>query len=90
MFGKKFWYMLKKPVDDLKIDLDWIHTIESEKSLIRETDLYPMLRQWVDDSSPETILEIGCGQGACSNKFDLAKRHYTGLDSSSYLVNRAN
>ena len=35
------------------------------------------------------ILEIGCGQGICSDKTDLDGRKYTGIELSSLLVSRA-
>jgi SAM-dependent methyltransferase len=71
--------------------LEWISMIESEKSrIIREADIYPKLRAWVDSILPVSILEIVCGQGICSDQINLTGREYTGLDPSPILVERAN
>lgn len=70
-------------------DNRWIEMIEGEQGKIRDQDIYPKLKNWVDEVNPEAILDIGCGQGICSTKIDLEKREYTGLDFSQYLINRA-
>lgn len=71
-------------------DDQWIKMIEGESGQIRENDIYPKLKKWVDEVSPKTILDIGCGQGICSSKINLDNRAYTGVDFSQYLINRAN
>lgn len=68
----------------MKQDLDWIQTIESEKAGIRELDIYPKLVTW--SQGLKNVLEIGCGQGVCSTKIS---GNYTGIDSSSVLIERA-
>ena len=35
------------------------------------------------------ILDIGCGQGVCSEKISLAGKRYTGLEPSPFLLARA-
>jgi hypothetical protein len=75
----------EKLLNDQKIALDWISIIESEKSRIGESDIYPKLNQWVHHVAPKTIIEIGCGQGICSNHFDLKGRNYVGIDPSELL-----
>jgi len=72
-----------------KTALDWISTIEDEKSLIRDTDIYPKLKTWISRGSPLEILEVGSGQGICSDKIDLNGRNYTGIEPSPHLVDRA-
>ncbi len=80
-------------VDDLlnerNVALDWIRTVESEKGRVREDDIYPRLRAWVDRAAPVEILEIGSGQGICSDKIGLAGRNYTGIEPSPLLLDRA-
>jgi SAM-dependent methyltransferase len=68
---------------------DWIETVESERGRIRQTDIYPLLRAWVNSVAPSNILEIGAGQGVCSDKMDLDGRSYTGVEPSPYLLERA-
>jgi ubiquinone/menaquinone biosynthesis C-methylase UbiE len=72
-----------------KIDKDWIEMIEGERGQIREQDLYPKLNRWASNRAFEKILDIGCGQGICSQKIDLGQGHYTGIDSSELLIKRA-
>ena len=68
----------------------WLNLVEGDKSFVRDQDIYPQLRAWVDQISPREILEIGCGQGVCSEKIDLVGRHYTGVEPSALLLARAN
>lgn len=71
------------------IDKDWIEMIEGQRGQIREQDLYPKLNRWATSRPFENILDIGCGQGICSQKIDLGSHQYTGIDSSELLINRA-
>jgi SAM-dependent methyltransferase len=75
--------------NEQRIALEWIRTAEGDGARIRDNDIYPLLRRWIDASSPREILEIGAGQGICSDKIDLNGRRYTGLEPSSLLVERA-
>ncbi|HXH74719.1 MAG TPA: class I SAM-dependent methyltransferase [Bacteriovoracaceae bacterium] len=68
---------------------DWINIIEGDSSGFRDTDIYPRLKEWVNRISPESILEVGSGQGICSDKIELSGRSYTGLEVSPLLVARA-
>lgn len=70
-------------------DKDWIDMIEGERGKIRELDLYPKLNRWATSRTFESILDVGCGQGICSQKLDLGTNQYTGIDSSEDLTNRA-
>ncbi len=67
----------------------WIRGIEHGNSQVREQDIYPRLRAWLERAAPERILEIGCGQGVCSDKIDLSGRVYIGVDPSPVLIDRA-
>ena len=71
------------------VDKDWIDMIEGERGQIREQDLYPKLNRWASSRPFENILDIGCGQGICSQKLDLGANQYTGIDSSEFLIRRA-
>lgn len=75
--------------DDPQIALEWIRRIESAAADVRESDIYPRLREWVDRAAAREILDIGCGQGACSDRIGLGDRRYTGLDPSPRLIERA-
>lgn len=72
-----------------KVEKDWIEMIEGERGQIREQDLYPKLDRWATSKAFENILDIGCGQGICSQKIALGLSHYTGIDISESLINRA-
>lgn len=74
---------------DRETALEWISTIENSNSTIRDRDIYPRLNEWIDRTLPVKILEIGAGQGICSDNIDLAGRCYTGVDPSSFLIDRA-
>ena len=39
--------------------------------------------------NPSTILDLGCGQGVCSEKINLKGRTYTGVEPSPFLLERA-
>jgi SAM-dependent methyltransferase len=82
-------YKIVNTYDDKRIADDWIRTVESEKGRVRELDIYPALRAWSKNILQGDILEIGCGQGICSEKIDLENKNYTGIDSSQLLLKRA-
>lgn len=67
---------------------EWIQKVENPNGP-REGDIYPLLRSWVEATAPIEILEIGCGQGICSDKIDLRGRRYTGVEPSPFLLDRA-
>ena len=68
---------------------DWIDTVEGEKGGVRTIDLYPNLREWQIRVEPKEILDIGCGQGICSDKMNLSHCRYTGVEPSPFLLERA-
>jgi len=80
-------------VDDQTFDKqtaeEWISAIESAQPGLRAHDIYPRLRSWINHINPSDILEIGCGQGVCSDHIDLKARSYTGLEPSPFLLDRA-
>ena len=67
----------------------WIDTIEASRISPREHDIYPRLNAWLRRTQPLALLEIGAGQGICSDKIDLDGASYTGVEPSPYLLERA-
>lgn len=80
-------------MDDCTFDdetaLLWINVIESAKTSIRDKDIYPRVQSWLDTTLPNKILEIGSGQGICSDKIDWKGRQYCGLEPSPKMTERA-
>jgi ubiquinone/menaquinone biosynthesis C-methylase UbiE len=69
--------------------LQWINVIESANNSIRDRDIHPEVKAWVKINSLNEILEIGSGQGICSDKIDLDHRRYTGVEPSPKMTERA-
>jgi len=68
---------------------EWIEVIESTRPSPRDLDIYPRLNAWIERTQPASILEIGAGQGICSDKISLVNRSYIGVEPSPYLLARA-
>lgn len=75
--------------NEQRVALEWIRVAEGDGARVRDSDIYPLLRRWIHASAPREILEIGAGQGICSDKIDLNGRRYTGIEPSALLVERA-
>lgn len=75
------------PFDGAQAAREWIDCVENPGSRVRDGDIYPMLKEWVLNASPSAVLEIGCGQGVCSNS--IQGPAYTGIDLSPFLLDRA-
>lgn len=76
--------------NDPKVAQEWIQNIESDHAKIRTNDIYPRIKHWVTHFSPSTLLDIGAGQGICSDYIGLSNdQTYTGLEPSSFLIDRA-
>jgi hypothetical protein len=60
---------------DEKTARDWITSVESSK--VRSNDIFPKLSAWVDRTFPSEILEIGSGQGICSDHIGLPIRNFS-------------
>lgn len=80
-------------MDDCTFDdetaLQWINVIESAKTSVRDKDIYPKVQSWVDTTSLNKTLEIGSGQGICSDKIDWKSSQYCGLEPSPKMTERA-
>lgn len=68
---------------------DWIEAVEKHGKSFRDDFVYPKLNELIRHASPKTILDIGCGQGICSDKIDLKRSRYTGVEPSPFLLERA-
>lgn len=74
---------------DKQTALDWIQAVEVSGKSFRDDYVYPKLNNLIDHTSPKTILDIGCGQGICSDKIDLKNCKYSGVEPSPFLIERA-
>ena len=81
--------MSRLPSNDELIDRAWIKSIEGEGGKIRESDIYPMIREWAERINATKILDVGCGQGILSEKLNLNDKTYNGIDLSPRLIARA-
>lgn len=77
------------PFEDEIVSQEWIASVEQEEGLFREMHIYPRLRQWHVQANPRIILEVGCGQGVCSDYLCDEATNYIGIDPSRYLIERA-
>ncbi len=66
----------------------WIQTIESPAASLRDKDIYPLLKEWLAETSGGTVLDIGCGQGVCCLQVP-SDVSYVGIDPSPALIQRA-
>lgn len=80
-------------MDDRNFDLqtaqDWINSVEKPGTSWRDENVYLKLSSLIREASPRTILDLGCGQGICSEKIELGPCKYTGVEPSPFLLDRA-
>jgi len=79
----------ENPFEDETVSQEWINSVENESGLIRDKEIYPRLNDWVQETNPEVLLEIGAGQGICSDKIPEFGGKYVGIEPSKKLVERA-
>lgn len=80
----------ENPFELRQVAEEWIRSVEGEKGFVRDGELYPYLRKWVAEKHCGTLIEIGAGQGICSDKIDANDfTTYFGVEPSKYLVKRA-
>jgi len=77
------------PFEDEKVAKEWVSSVENERGMIRDNELYPMLVSWVEEMRPQIVLDIGAGQGGCANVVQRSDARYIGVEPSKYLVERA-
>ena len=79
----------ENPFADEVVAKEWINSVENEQGLIRDNEIYPLLRAWAKNLQAQVIVEIGSGQGICADKVQVTGTKYMGVEPSSYLVERA-
>lgn len=82
-------YKEENPFEDKKVAEEWINSVENEKNLYRDTEIYPRLKKWINDGANNLVVEIGSGQGICSEKLGDFNGKYVGVEPSSPLTQRA-
>jgi ubiquinone/menaquinone biosynthesis C-methylase UbiE len=79
----------ENPYEEERVSQEWVKSVEGEKGMLRDKEIYPRLKEWVNNISPQVLVEIGAGQGICSEKCELITGKYIGIEPSHYLVKRA-
>lgn len=65
---------------------EWVELENTEGS--RQKEIYPVIKKWLEHVKPASIVDLGCGQGICSQVVD-AEIAYQGIDASTTLIKRA-
>jgi ubiquinone/menaquinone biosynthesis C-methylase UbiE len=78
----------ENPFEESEIAQQWINSVEGEKGGMRDLEIYPLIRKWLEEVKPVTVVDIGAGQGICSRLVDPEIR-YLGIEPSEPLVQRA-
>ncbi len=79
----------ENPFEDEKVAEEWINSVENEKNMGRDKEVYPRLENWLNQQDIESVIEIGSGQGICSDKLKDFKGKYIGVEPSKTLTQRA-
>ncbi|MDD5341244.1 MAG: methyltransferase domain-containing protein [Patescibacteria group bacterium] len=66
--------------------IDWVE--ESNPNGTREKEIFTYIKKWANKLNPTCLLDLGCGQGSCSQLIN-SKIKYIGIDASPTLINRA-
>ena len=82
-------YCMDDKIFDKQTAEDWIKAVETTGRSFRDDHIYPKINDLIHQNLPKRILDVGCGQGVCSDKIDLAHSEYTGVEPSPFLLNRA-
>jgi len=77
------------PFEDIEVAEQWINSVENEKGMIRDKEIYPILKRWAELVNPKTVLDIGAGQGVCADYVQVNGNKYIGVEPSPILVKRA-
>lgn len=74
---------------DKSLSNEWIDWVEIDNpNGTREQEMFPFIKKWINECNPKTLLDLGCGQGSCSELVN-EKIKYIGLDDSPTLIERA-
>ena len=79
----------ENPFEDKIVAEEWINSVENEEGMGRDKEIYPRLENWLNQQNVKSVVEIGSGQGICSDKLKGFKGKYIGIEPSKYLVDRA-
>lgn len=79
----------ENPFENEQVAKEWINSVENEKDMGRDKEIYPRLKIWINQQPDGVVVEIGSGQGICSAKIDNFKGEYIGIEPSEILVQRA-
>jgi SAM-dependent methyltransferase len=79
----------ENPFEDERVAKEWINSVENEKDMGRDREIYPRLEKWINDQPSGLVIEIGSGQGICSDKLGDFKGAYVGVEPSKTLTERA-
>jgi len=79
----------ENPFEKEEVAKEWIGSVEGEEGMFRDKVIYPLLRKWIENNHPENVLEVGSGQGVCSDKLGLETGRYIGVEPSQALVQRS-
>jgi len=66
--------------------IDWVETPGAQGA--RAQEILPFIRNWLKETEPKVLADIGCGQGQCSELVD-ASVEYIGIDPSHEMIKRA-
>lgn len=78
----------ENPFEDPIVAEEWIRSVEGERGMIRDREIYPMLEAWAS-TQVGLLVEIGSGQGVCSQHLGTFAGRYLGVEPSVPLVCRA-
>lgn len=79
----------ENPFEDPIVSREWINSVENEKDGSRDKEIYPRLQKWIENIKPGIVVEIGSGQGICSDKMGNFLGKYIGIEPSNHLFVRA-
>lgn len=78
-----------KPLYGKQLSQEWSEWVEkSNPEGTRESEIFPFVKKWLNENNNEILLDIGCGQGICSNLVNK-ESSYVGVDISDQLIKRA-
>lgn len=79
----------ENPFADPQGAREWIVTVENERNGVRDKEIYPQLAAWIQSVRPNSVADIGAGQGIASSKLGSDVVRYIGIDPSETLIERA-
>ncbi len=81
----------ENPFEDPTVAEEWIRSVEGEQGMIRDNEIYPLLSRWASRIRGHNgrIVEVGSGQGVCSQHLGSFVGDYAGIEPSEHLVHRA-